>query len=261
MYRFLLKPKWLAFHLLCLVVVAGMIWAAFWQLRRLHEHDAFKAEVTRRTEQPIAAFTDVIGTGTPSDIEWRTVRAIGTYVPGKNFEVVNLGQNGQSGHDAVNGLRLADGSVLVVNRGFVAGDTPLPAAPTGQVTVVGRVRRTQTASTGQQADDGSQHLTQIRRVDLGALTAQFVPSDTTKVQPVFLDALQSTPAEPAVIVPVAFPDLNGGPPHLSYTIQWFIFSICVVVGWVFAVRKSIATRNGTAKKKRPKVAPIADEFR
>ncbi|MEI8239354.1 MAG: SURF1 family protein, partial [Actinomycetota bacterium] len=246
---------------LCLVVVAAMVWAAFWQLRRLHQHDAFAADVTRRTQQPIANFDAVVNTGSPGDLEWRTVRATGTYVTGKDFEVVNLGQNGQSGHDAVNGLRLADGSVLVVNRGFVAGDTPLPPAPTGQVTVVGRVRRTQTASTGQQADDGTQHLTQIRRVDLGALTPQFVPSVANTVQPVFLDALQSTPHEPSVLVPVAFPDLNGGPPHLSYIIQWIIFSICVIVGWVFAVRKSIATRAGTAKKKRPKIPPIADEFR
>jgi cytochrome oxidase assembly protein ShyY1 len=30
-------------------------------------------------------------------------------------------------------------------------------------------------------------------------------------------------------------------PHLSYAVQWFIFALCAVVGWVLAVRRSIAT--------------------
>jgi cytochrome oxidase assembly protein ShyY1 len=29
---------------------------------------------------------------------------------------------------------------------------------------------------------------------------------------------------------------------LSYAIQWLIFSVAVIVGWVLAVRKSIASR-------------------
>jgi len=38
-------------------------------------------------------------------------------------------------------------------------------------------------------------------------------------------------------VPVLAPELTSGS-HLSYAVQWFIFSLCAVVGWVFAVRKS-----------------------
>jgi cytochrome oxidase assembly protein ShyY1 len=55
--------------------------------------------------------------------------------------------------------------------------------------------------------------------------------------------------------PVAFPDLDGGPPHLSYTIQWFIFSIAVAVGWVLAVRKSANDRSGKPKKRKPVLIP------
>ena len=54
MYRFLLKPKWIAFHLLCALTIAGMVWLSFWQIRRLHQHDDFKAEVQRRTKLAIA---------------------------------------------------------------------------------------------------------------------------------------------------------------------------------------------------------------
>ena len=37
MYTFLLKPKWIGFHLLCLTAIVVMINLAFWQLRRLDE--------------------------------------------------------------------------------------------------------------------------------------------------------------------------------------------------------------------------------
>jgi cytochrome oxidase assembly protein ShyY1 len=66
----------------------------------------------------------------------------------------------------------------------------------------------------------------------------------------YLELLQSAPAEPASVSPVAFPELTEGP-HLSYFVQWCIFSVCVAVGWVFAVRKSIRARSGRSKPKQP----------
>ncbi len=37
--------------------------------------------------------------------------------------------------------------------------------------------------------------------------------------------------------PPLLPELTEGP-HLSYAVQWFIFSAAVAVGWVLAVRHS-----------------------
>jgi cytochrome oxidase assembly protein ShyY1 len=253
MYKFLLSPKWIGFHLLCLVTIVGMVTAGLWQLGRYQDRQDFKSEVQTRTDADIVAFGSLVDTA-PADIEWRRVEASGTYVTGKDFEVVNVSQGGVSGHDAVSGLQLADGSVLVVNRGFLPGTDELPPPPSGDVTVIGRVRQSQSAGIGKPSDDGSQQLTQIRRVDLQALSQQF---DQT-VQPVFLDLLESSPAEAAGMTAIAFPDLDGGPPHLSYTIQWFIFSIAVVVGWVLAVRKSINDRSGKPKKR--KVPPIDESY-
>ncbi|KGA10281.1 MAG: hypothetical protein GM46_5615, partial [actinobacterium acAcidi] len=34
--------------------------------------------------------------------------------------------------------------------------------------------------------------------------------------------------------------------HLSYAIQWLIFATAVIVGWVLAVRKSVANRARSA---------------
>lgn len=253
MYRFLLKPKWIVLTALSLVGIVVMVNLGLWQLRRHHERQDFVAEVRARTEAEVVPYEDLRG-GTPADIEWRRVEVTGTYVPGKDFEIVNVSQDGVGGHDAVGALQLSDGTVLLVNRGFAAGTTPLPPAPAGEVTVVGRVRRTQTARVGQASDDGSQQLTQIRRMDLDALAQQF----DAQVAPVYLDLLESTPAEPPALVEIAFPDLDGGPPHLSYTIQWFIFSAAVLAGWVLAVRNAVQDAKGTRKKR--KVIVIDDTY-
>ena len=44
-YRFLISPKWVAFHLLVVALIVAMINLAFWQLRRLDERRQFNAEV------------------------------------------------------------------------------------------------------------------------------------------------------------------------------------------------------------------------
>lgn len=252
MYKFLLTPKWIALHVVCVLAIGGMLTACFWQLDRLHQREAFTDEVRARTEAPPVPFEDIVDRA-PAEVEWRTVTATGTYVADKNFQVVNVSQGGVSGTDPVNGLLLANGTVLIVNRGFVPGTDAIPPPPEGEVTITGRVRRSQTARTGAGSDDGTQQLTQIRRVDLDALSQQF----DEIVQPVYVDQLDMR-YEPSNVQPVAPPDLDGGPPHLSYAIQWAIFAVAVLVGWVLAVRNAVNERKGKPKKR--KLPPIAEEY-
>ncbi len=255
-YRFLFSPKWIAFHVLVAVVVVTMINLAFWQLRRLDERRDFNAQVRANANQPIAEYDDVVtDTTDPSTVEWRRVRVDGTYLPDRQFLVVNRSQNGATGRNVVNALQLADGSLLLVNRGFVPETDDLPAIPQGPIEVVGRLRVSERRATGQQSDESSDALTEIRRIDLGVLSTQF---DAT-VEPMYVEQLESTPPDDASLQPIVAPTLDEGP-HLSYTIQWFIFSICVIVGWVLAVRRSIALRSGkVAKKRKSSYIPIADE--
>jgi len=60
--------------------------------------------------------------------------------------------------------------------------------------------------------------------------------------PVYIDFIASKPPSESPPIPVPPPDLSGGPPHVSYTVQWCIFSICAIVGWVFAIRRSLRNR-------------------
>lgn len=257
MYTFLMKPKWIGFHLLCLGAVAAMIALGLWQLRRLDERQTFNSQVTENTDADVLPLDTVALEDAVDDLSYRRVSATGTYLQDPQFEVVNVTQGGTTGRNVVAALELVDGSLIIVNRGFVPTGTPLPAPPSGEVQLLARLKEGQVARTGQSSDDGTQQLTEIRRVDLAALGQQF----ERPLAPMYLELLESAPAEPESVSPVAFPELSEGP-HFSYAVQWAIFSISVAVGWVFAVRKSIRSRSGEpAPKKRRGPPPIADEFR
>jgi cytochrome oxidase assembly protein ShyY1 len=255
-FRFLITPKWIAFHVLVAIAVVAMINLALWQLRRLDERRQFNEQVRANANQPIASIDDLgISTETPSAIEWRRVRVTGTFVAGHQFLVVNRSQNGDTGRNVVDALQLSDGSLLLVNRGFVRSADDVPPAPEGTIEMIGRLRASERRTAGQAADEGTGQLTEIRRIDLGVLATQF---DGT-VLPMYVEQLDSTPPDATSLQPIVAPTLDEGP-HLSYTIQWFVFTMCVIVGWVLAVRRSLAIRSGkVVKKRRSAYIPIADE--
>ena len=55
---------------------------------------------------------------------------------------------------------------------------------------------------------------------------------------------------------MSLPELTEGP-HLSYAVQWFIFSAAVAVGWVLAVRKSVNARRGGGRPPAADASPEA----
>jgi len=238
MYRFLLRPKWIGFHVLVAVAIVTMINLGFWQLRRLDQRQEFNAVVEARYDAPPEPIDSVLTPTTdPDDVEWRPVTITGTYRPDETVHIVNRSQSGRAGDNIVVPLELEDGRVLLVNRGFVTLGVDVPDPPTGSVEVTGRLRPSQERRLGQLSDPSDGQLTEAQRVDIPRL-AQQIDGDVIEM---YVDAFESEPAESAVLEPVAKPTLGEGP-HLSYAVQWFIFSVCVAVGWVLAVRRSVAVR-------------------
>lgn len=243
MYRFLWRPKWIAFHLLVVTGIVAMVNLGFWQLRRLDQRQEFNATVEARYDQPARPLDDLLGTVGPAESEWRPVTASGTYLPDETLLVVNRSQGGRAGRNVVVPLLLADGRILVVNRGFVPLGVDAPPIPAEEVEVLGRLRPSQERRTGQLSDPAEGDLVEVQRIDLPRLAPQLPGA----VVPMYLDLVASEPAETAPFPePVATPTLGEGN-HLSYAIQWFIFSIAVAVGWVLAVRRSARTASGAAR--------------
>jgi cytochrome oxidase assembly protein ShyY1 len=243
MYRFLLRPAWLLFHVVVVAGIVLMVTAGFWQLDRLDERKDFNSQVRERSQQEAVELTAVLddldaGTLDPSTAEWLPVAASGTYLPDQVLEF-NNSQGGRAGDNVLTALLLDDDTTVIVNRGFIPLGVDVPAAPAVEIEIVGYVRPSEVRDRGGLTDsDTGEPLTEIRRIDIPRLADQFPGT----VAPVFVQLIGSDPeigvGDPS---PVVLPELDNGP-HLSYAIQWFIFAICVAVGWVLAVRRSLAVR-------------------
>ncbi len=242
MYGFLLRPRWLAFHLLVVTAIVVMVNLGFWQLRRLDERQDFNRIVEARIDAPPVPLAELLGGPgvEPGDVEWRPVTASGTYLPDQVL-VFNRTQNGRAGDNVLTALQLDGGPIVLINRGFVPLGTETPDPPTGDVEVLGLARRSQLRERGGLTDTGDGPVTEVRRVEIERIAPQL----GDLVAPMYVDLISSQPAAgPGDPEPIPRPELGSGP-HLSYAIQWFIFSFAVAVGWVLAVRRSITRRRAS----------------
>lgn len=233
---FLLSPKWIAFHLLVFGSIAIMIWLAFWQLRRLDERQAFNAILTERIDEPAVPFGDLLALARtdPAAVEWRQVNVTGEYLSDQIIWF-NRSQDGLAGENVLTALVDGEATILV-NRGFVLLDDDVRPPPSGQIDVLGRIRVAPSRQLGGLTDASEGPLSEVRRVDLERLDDQ-LPGE---LAPVYLDLIGAIPnidaTDPAPVPP---PSPSNGP-HLSYAVQWLIFAAAVLLGWVLAVRRSIA---------------------
>ena len=246
MYRFLFRPKWIMFHVAVAGVVFLMMWAATWQWSKHVKRDAFVAMVHERQDDDRAPteLAPALNTESPADIEYLHVTATGSYLTTGQLTEINRTQDGVNGVNVLTPFQIDGGPIVIVNRGFVADGLDVPAPPVGTLLVGGTARTSEVRRTGELTDNSDGATTEVRRIDL-PLIAKLVGLD---VAPVYIDFIASKPASDPPPIPVPKPDLSGGPPHVSYTVQWCIFSICAIVGWVFAIRRSLRSRRrGGAK--------------
>jgi surfeit locus 1 family protein len=247
-WRFARTPKWLVRHVLVALLVLTMIALGFWQLRRLDEKKDYKALVEARQEVPIADVEAVVPADRPvgspavEKALYRSVRATGTYDAADTVVVENRTFNSAPGAWVLTPLRLDDGTAVVVNRGFIGydhrGEIVAPPPPTGTVTVEGLVFPSQPRGRFGAVDPASGRLTVLARVDLDRYAEQLdVP-----ILPAYIQLVTSRPGEPAPargapeLVALGPPEPDLGP-HLSYAVQWFLFTTIAVVGYGLLLRK------------------------
>ncbi len=193
------------------VVVAGVcVWLAFWQLDRLHQRRARNAVLAARLAlSPLPVRRDL----TADSARQHRVVAAGVYDfsaertwPGRSFQ-------GTPGVALVTPLRLADGSAVLVDRGWV----PSPDAFHVDHTLY---REPDTATV-----TGIALIPPRGRGDVAV--AGFVPFV------VQLESPDPTRGLPRRWPPPTFDD----GPHLSYAIQWFSFALIALVGTAVLIRK------------------------
>ena len=193
-------------HLAVVLLVVGMIWLGFWQLRRLDEKRSIKATVEARQELPVGDVEDIVpedaapGDAAVEKVAHRSVTATGTYVDDDTFVVENRSFNGASGGWVLTPLELDDGTAVVVNRGFLGFDREgvidPPPAPTGKVVVDGLLLETEERGRFGATDPVEGELDVLARVDLARVTQQ-VDYD---VLPAYVQRVSSRPDEVTALV-------------------------------------------------------------
>ena len=235
MYKFLYAPKWIALHLAVALGVLVMVNLAFWQIDRLHQRQDFNSIISSRFDVA-ARPLDEVRADHPlaQDAEWLKVQITGQYLTGEDIAVVNVSQDGQAGKDIVTPLLLPSGEILLVNRGFVSLKMSSPTAPSGNVSIEGRLRQSAVRQKGAVTDAQIGELREAQRVDI----ARLAPQLPGPMYDMYAEMLGSNPPDSVDLSQIAAPILSNGP-HLSYTVQWFFFSVCAIAGWVFAIRREV----------------------
>ena len=243
MYRFLLRPSWVLLHVTVVATIVLMINLGLWQFDRYHERLDFNEIVSARIEAQPQDLNELLleietGTKSANEAEWLNVFASGEYLDKQTVNAVNRSQGGFSGVYPLTPMRIAGGNQLVlVNRGFIAQSAQnqeSAPAPVGTVEILGRVRVSEVRKTGGLSDPSDGVLKEVINIDLNRLGQQIQDLNTE----FFIEVLKSNPADSMLLVPIADPILSSGS-HLSYTAQWFIFSVFVAAGWVVVVRRKL----------------------
>jgi surfeit locus 1 family protein len=217
------------------LLVTAFVGLGFWQLSRLEEKRAANRTLLARGELPVEDVSAVLGA--PSEAVFRRVRATGTYDVAREVVLVSQSYRDVSGAHVVTPLRLADGSAILVDRGWVPltfAEPPVTEAapPAGGVVVTGRLAPTQLRGRFGPVETGAGPYEQVLRVDIDRLRAQFPYS----LAPLFIQLESQEPPQPdRDPTPVPFERLPEGP-HLAYAIQWFLFAAGAIVGYAALTR-------------------------
>lgn len=251
MYAFLRRPRWIALTVATVAVMVLMVNLSLWQLNRLSERKASNRAVAANASVPPAPVAEVLPAadtlGDIGDAEWRTVTADGTWDVAHQVLVNDRSFQGFPGLHVVTPLVLADGRALLVNRGWVPAPTTLTAAPEvpdpprGAVTILGRIRPTQTRGWLGPKDPATGTLARVARVDVARIGAQ-VPYPLV---PAYAELLRAD--DGSLPRPLALPELDEGP-HLSYAGQWLLFTILAGAGWVAVVRRQLKVQRQATRK-------------
>jgi cytochrome oxidase assembly protein ShyY1 len=153
-------------------------------------------------------------------------------------------------------LEISPGLSVVVNRGWVptgeARDFPdeIPPPPSGEVTVVGRLKPAEPTLVGRGAPEG-----QLSSIDLVTYQQTLTGSIETDF---YVERVSETPPASRIPVQSIKPVPNEGP-HLSYTLQWFVFAGLAFLAYFWLLRSEYRTLQGIEPASRSKKSDADEE--
>jgi cytochrome oxidase assembly protein ShyY1 len=261
--RFLVSRRWIVFAL----VVVFLAWVAWrlgeWQFHRLEDRKERNSIIERNEKAGADPVTEVMAPGrdVTRDDEWRIVEARGTYAVEDTVIVRYRTRDGEAGVDVVVPLELADGSSLLVDRGWYATDNrgattaDVPAPPSGEVEVTGWVRQ-----------DAEGDSTEVSGKSTRAVNSEAIAEALDReVLGGWVDLRTESPEPATALEPVELPELDEGP-HFFYGLQWWFFGALAIFGFFYLIYDEVRGGRGperapTRGSPRPAARPVAQQRR
>lgn len=239
---------WLRWLLLAAFVVAiGFTFVSLgnWQLDRLDQRRDRNANVVAHEQAAVLPFEQAFDHPITEADQWQRVQVTGTFVADRQLQVRYRSLGDQTGWELVTPLQTTSGQTVLVDRGFIvrpaAEDFPrvFPAPPSGEVTVVGFVRRNEQGKPN--ATTPTENT--VRLINSDAIA----PWLGRPLVNGYISALTVDPPQSEGLTPITPPALDEGP-HLSYALQWFSFAAIAGFGLVVLIRNDVRDRKRAAAR-------------
>lgn len=182
---------------------------------------------------PVTALETVAAN--PVNHEWQRVSTTGSFDSKSQILLRNHYSEGVYGFEFLTIFNTSDGKKFWVDCGWVkAGKNAqtqpqLPNIPTGEVSIIGRLRLDTSLPRGSffaiPADSSS------------GLISKANAQREVSTEDFYLDLLTGSSKELTPNVPAALPELSDGP-HMAYALQWVFFGGLIVYGR-FLIRRDV----------------------
>lgn len=224
MLRLFLTRRWLGLLLLTLVAATIMVFLGRWQWGRYELRSDINARIeASATAEPVPFTTEAR--------EWTRVTLTGEYDPELEILVRNRSVEGRTGFEILTPLRLADGTAVLVDRGWVAphprgavAKPDVPPAPGGTVSIIGRVRNPESGARVELRDG----QWQARRIGV----PEIAPKLPYRVAPVYVTADDGS----TELVPIPAGRENDWL-NLGYAVQWWLFAGGALFAYYWLLRR------------------------
>jgi cytochrome oxidase assembly protein ShyY1 len=242
-WKTLISRRWLGYLAFAVAFAIACGFLSSWQLNRGNEAAAANRLIEANFHALPVPLTEALPTLDSFDAgqQWLRVTATGTYLPDDELLVRNRPTASGPGFEVLTPLRLANGTVFIVDRGWVptgeAQDAPdsVPAPPEGEVTVVARLKPSEP-----HLDTRTASGQQVATVELPVVKRKIGGEVYTGAYGV-LDSQTPAPASAPDPVLSSEPTQDEGL-HWSYMIQWIIFALIAFFGLGYAVRQELRMR-------------------
>jgi len=226
MLESLRQPRWVMGAVIALITIVAFVSLGLWQLRRHDERREFNRMAAAAIDAPALMIEDIAGTDLDA-LEYRSVRVEGRFDADAAAVLQLQSFRGQAGVHAIAALEAADGTAVVINRGWAGLDDAVPLPPSGSMDLTGRLRLFRTDGKITDPDPPIR----VSSIDVKLLEEEWERS----LAPFYLEAL--VPEATELPIPLDEPTFSSGP-HLTYAGQWFAFAAIVLIGFPLLLRRA-----------------------